>query len=150
MEMSKKTAQKKILVAWFVGTTLIVLILIAQMSGNKYGDDSAAVWDWILPFLFPTLTMAAGGYIFEARQSNSQETMIDRFNYQLCLGSIMLYFIIWVAIFGLSSYAIGKNVNELTPFAHLKNFSKLLTAVHGIVTLLLGILFVQQKKKESP
>ena len=143
MKILKLSAQRHLLITWLIGTFALVVMIIFQQSVGIFGDNSDDLWDWFIPNFFPTLTMMLGAYVAISRQINIEKKMIDKFNYNLCLGGIILYFLLILIVLFTMNLAIDAN-SKLTPIQHLHNYSKLISAIHGGVTLLLGMFFVQE------
>ncbi|WP_337043822.1 hypothetical protein [Emticicia sp. 17c] len=148
--ISKLVAQRNLLICWGVGTLLFVAIAITQQAGQKFGKDSDAFWDWFLPNFIPTLTLIGGSYVALVQQGDPDNKQIDKGNYWLCFWIMVLYFALMLLIFGLMSYAIDKSENKLTPLEHLRNYSKIIVALHSLVTLMLGIFFAKEKSTGTP
>jgi hypothetical protein len=127
--------QRRLAVLWLGGAAVLVLLMIVQTMGNKYGDAAADAWGWLLPTVVPTLSLIVGAFAAAARQKADVAT-VDRFSYRLTFWLSAAYLVL-VVIVPLAQPLTGR------PPLELMQLSKLwLEAVQGIVGIALGVYFV--------
>ena len=127
--------QRRLALLWVVSSALLVLMMVVQSVGNKYGGSTDQAWGWLLPAIVPTLSLIVGAFASAARRPLDKATA-DAFSYRLSF---------WVSAFYLLLVAVVPLVQPLTgrPPLELMQLSKLwLGAIQGIVGISLGIYFV--------
>ncbi len=134
--------QRRLALLWLAGAAVLVLLMIAQSMGNKYGESTDQAWGWLLPTIIPTLSLIVGAFAAAARRPLDQVT-VDGFSYRLTF---------WLSVFYLLLVILVPLAQPLTgrPPLELMQLSKLwLGAVQGIVGIALGVYFVSSGQTES-
>lgn len=136
-----KFCQQRLATVWLVGSGASFLLLFVQLATGKH-DPSIS--EWLLPAIVPTLTLMIGALVTANLVANKQsekgkETalpMADRFLYRLALGLSAFYLLLLFIILLLSATTDIK--------ALIANVGVMLTAVQGLVGLVLGAFFVKR------
>jgi len=134
--------QRRLALVWLAGAALLVLLMIAQSIGNKYGGATAQAWDWLLPTVVPTLSLIVGAFAATARQPLQQAT-VDAFSYRLSLW-LSVFYLVLVAAVPLAQPLTGRSPLELMQLSKLW-----LGAIQGVVGISLGVYFVSGGRAES-
>lgn len=143
MNISKTQAQRRLIVAWLVGTTVLALFFMIQtLATDKYGEHTKEALDWLLPNVFPTLTMMLGALVVTSRRTYQDGPTVDVFYYRLTFGLLVLYFL--VMLFVVATMSADYLNTQTTPLQHLYKATPVVSAFHGMVTLVLGIFFANQ------
>jgi hypothetical protein len=53
-------AQKKLIVLWCLVSAIVFIIYFVQTLTGKYLDNISEVWEWVLQFVIPPLTLMIG------------------------------------------------------------------------------------------
>ncbi|SRR5216683_3013231 len=134
--------QRRLAGLWLAGAAVLLLLMIAQSIGNKYGDATDQAWGWLLPTMIPTLSLIVGAFAAAARRPIDQAT-VDGFSYRLTFWLSAFYLLLVLAV-PLAQPLTGR------PPLELMRLSKLwLEAVQGIVGISLGVYFVSGGRTES-
>lgn len=127
--------QRRLALLWLAGAAILVLLMIAQSMGNKYGGATDQAWGWLLPTIVPTLSLIVGAFAAAARGPLAQAT-VDAFSYRLTFWLSAFYLLLVIAV-PLAQPLTGR------PPIELMQLSKLwLEAVQGVVGISLGVYFV--------
>ncbi len=79
MKVSSKKSRRKLAAAWFIGSFLLLLILIFQTAFGKYGDNITEAWGWFLPIVMPTLSLMIAVFAYNASLGKPSDKKIDSF-----------------------------------------------------------------------
>ncbi len=134
--------QRRLALVWLVGAAVLVLLMIAQSMGNKFGTATSQAWDWVLPTTVPTLSLIVGAFAATARQPLQQAT-VDAFSYRLSFW-LSVFYLLLVAAVPLAQPLTGRSPLELMQLSKLW-----LGAIQGIVGISLGVYFVSGGRTES-
>ena len=127
--------QRRLAALWLTGAALLLLLMVVQSMGNKYGNATADAWGWLLPTVVPTLSLIVGAFAAAARQKSETAT-VDRFSFRLTFALSAVYLVL-ILIVPLAQPLTGRPPLELM---HLSTLW--LQAVQGIVGIALGAYFV--------
>jgi len=134
--------QRRLAVLWLASAAVLVLLMIAQSMGNKYGEATDQAWGWLLPSIVPTLSLIVGAFAAAARRPLEKVT-VDAFSYRLTFWLSAFYLLLVVAV-PLAQPLTGR------PPLELMELSKLwLGAIQGIVGIALGVYFVSSGQTEN-
>ncbi|KAA9345375.1 hypothetical protein [Larkinella humicola] len=141
--IAKSDAQKNLAVTWVVATAVLILLFFIQtLVGNKYPGQSDEAWDWLIPQVFPTLTLMFGVMVARAQSAKRRDIVVRRSYYRLTLAVVIFYFII---LFGVVFTApLDFTFNETPALEHLKRSTKIVSVVQGCATITLSIFFVSE------
>ncbi len=136
-----KYCQQRLATVWLVGSGASFLLLFVQLSTGKH-DPSIS--EWLLPAIVPTLTLMIGAMVtanLTAKKpsdddKNAEDPMADRFLFRLALGLSAFYLLLLFVILLMSATTDIK--------ALIANVGVMLTAVQGLVGLVLGAFFVKR------
>lgn len=127
--------QRRLAVLWLGGAALLVLLMVAQSVGNKYGGATSEAWNWLLPTIIPTLSLIVGAFAAAARRPQD-DASVDAFSYQMSLW-LSVFYLVLVAAVPLAQPLTGRPPLELMQMSRLW-----LGAVQGLVGIALGVYFV--------
>jgi hypothetical protein len=145
-------ARKKLITLWLIFSVLIFLIYFIQTLMMRYEHHEAEVWEWLLRFIIPPLTLMIGVFI---NQVNAQPTIqeVDVFYFRLAL-SISFFFLIILFLSAIFIPIIHMQQNRNIPvFDHekqksiidaLKSYNIFLLPLQGLATLVLGFFFTKK------
>lgn len=141
--IARSDAQKNLALVWMGATAvLLILFFIQTLVGNKYPGQSDEAWDWLIPQVFPTLTLMIGILVARAQSASRRDVVVRRSYYRLTLGVVIFYFIV---LFGVVFTApLDFAFNETPALEHLKKATKIVNLLHGSATLILSIFFVSE------
>jgi len=134
--------QRRLALLWLAGAAVLVLLMIAQSMGNKYGAATDQAWGWLLPTIVPTLSLIVGAFAAAARGPLAQAT-VDAFSYRLTFWLSAFYLLLVIAV-PLAQPVTGRSPIELMQLSKLW-----LGAVQGIVGIALGVYFVSSGRSEN-
>jgi hypothetical protein len=138
--VSMRAAKRQLAVIWLVGAGLLFLILIGQTIGGVYGGGVQRAWGWLLPSIMPTLSLIVGVIVSDAQQTGKADPQVDPF-----LVSVARWFSGgYVAL--LLATILSQPFASTTPLESLQTSQLWLGPLQGLVSALMGALFVKQDK----
>lgn len=151
--ISFSVAQKKIITLWLVFSLFIFLFYLIQSVMNRFEQEGGQIWEWLLQFIVPPLTLMLGVLLSKLNGPKSERD-IDRFHYRIAL-YLSLFFLIILAftpimarvfMFQEQSEILVTEMDGSNPslFDVLKGFNAFLIPIQGITTLVLGFFFASK------
>ena len=140
--ISTYTAQKRLTFIWFLGTGLLLIVILIWLIGGKFPIDD--VTTWIIQNVGPYTTLITTTFIVRYSQQNSQSTEIDGFFYRLSMTMSIFYFLIlfliliYIPIHEFDSPKDGVK-------GALEKSNKILPFIQSILGGVLGVFFVKKK-----
>lgn len=138
--VSMRAAKRQLAVIWLVGAGLLFLIVIGQTFGGVYGDGVQRAWGWLLPSIMPTLSLIIGVLVSDAQQIGKADPQVDPFLVTIAKGFSGGYLLLLMATILLQPFA------STTPLESLQTSHLWLGPLQGLVSALMGALFVKQDK----
>jgi hypothetical protein len=122
---------------WFLGSAVLVILVIVQTLLDHYGNRTSDAWGWLLPTFMPTLSLITGVMVVDPKRQQSRP--VDPFVFVLAsVVSTVYLFIVLLTILLAPFSALGE--------IQLMRLSNLwLGPTQGLVTALTGVFFVQSK-----
>jgi len=140
-----RTCRRRLTTLWLIGGGLILFILFVQTLNDRYTGSSKIVWDWFLPYIVPNLSLMVGVLV----ANNLKETgttadgkdeapkTADPFLFRLSLGLSAVYLVSLTTVLLLWD-PNGRPIN-----VYLEDAGLFVTAINGLVGLVLGAFFVR-------
>ena len=125
--------QQRLAVVWFLGSALVLILMLGQTIGGKYGTQYPKAWSWFLPTVLPTLSLIVGALAHDARRQTA--ATVNRFAYQMSLALSLFYLLLVVGTILLQPLAM-MNPLELLSTSHLW-----LGPLQGLIGISLGVFF---------
>ena len=120
---------------WFIGSGLIVLILIAQSIFGKYQGEAQDVWSWALPTIVPTLSLIIAILGAGALEPINNEITVRQTFHTFAYWLSCAYLFVILATIGAEPFTAYEPLQLL-------NLSNLwLAPFQGLVTSAIGVLF---------
>jgi hypothetical protein len=140
MNVSWNKSKKKLAILWFLFSSTIFFLLLAQTILGRYGDDIEQVWGWFLPTIMPTLSMITGVLIIDVVKKKKLDQEVDRFFFRLSFTLSFFYLFTVILTILLQPFAAYD-------YAELMELSNLwLAPFQGLVGASLGVFFVSKQE----
>lgn len=128
---------------WFIGSGLIVMLIIGQSVMGKYQNKVQEVWGWVLPTILPSLSLILSVLGASALANELETVRVKRsfFRIAYSLSVVYLFLVVMTIV-----------IEPLTTFESLEllRLSNLwLAPLQGLVTLALGVLFFTKAKEQG-
>ena len=133
--------QRHLAVLWLVACVALVTILLFQTQVGRFGADYQRAWSWLIPQIFPTLSVIIGGISYGIL-NQQQEFQVDKPPYQMALWFSAAYLLIM-----LLTLLIEPDHKWMTNIQWLDASKLWFTALNASVNALLGAFFVSSKPK---
>jgi hypothetical protein len=134
------TVQRRLAVLWVCGAVGVLLLVVVQSIGGKYGGSTERAWAWLLPTVLPTLALIVGALASSARQPDTADT-VDRFAFRLCFGLSLVYLVLVAAV------PLVQPLTTWTPLELMEMSNLWLGPIQGVVALSLGAFYMSGKGK---
>lgn len=139
MTVSWDKSKKKLATLWFIGTSVIFFILLAQSILGRYGANIDQVWGWFLPTIMPTLSMITGVLVMDVYKKSNREQTVESFFFKLSFTLSLIYLVTVLLTILLQPFSAYSAVD-------LMKISNLwLAPFQGLVSASLGVFFVNKK-----
>ncbi|MES2276660.1 MAG: hypothetical protein V4592_11610 [Bacteroidota bacterium] len=141
--ISKYKAQKRLTAVWFIGSALLLLLILVWMIGDKFPNED--ITPWVLQNVGPYLTLITTTFIVSYTQTTKQEDVeIDGFFYKLSVGATIFYFLVlFLILFNITIKDFHTDTDSLATV--LKKTDKILPFFQSILGGILGVFFVKKK-----
>ena len=139
--------QRRLAIIWLAAGAVLVLLLVAQSIGGKFGSEAGKAWTWLLPLIIPTLSLILGAVAYQATRKPTPAT-VDRFAYRVSLWLSAFYLLLvlgTVVAPALISYPSGSDMLATMQMSNLW-----LAPVQGLVGIALGVFFVSREAGAGP
>lgn len=148
-------AQKKLIVLWCLVSAIVFIIYFVQTLTGKYLDNISEVWEWVLQFVIPPLTLMIGVLINQL-SSESGNKVIDIFYFRVAFGFsgfFLLLLLLSAVLVPFMHHAQNSQVlvteitkeNQITIIDAFNSYNNFLIPVQGLTTLALGLFFTKTK-----
>jgi len=131
----------RLLTLWFPGILVVLLLLILQTSGNKYGDNVGKVWWWFSQTVLPLSLLLVLLYV---RAQRSVYSTIPGTTRWLSILLISLY--VLSILFPLF---IEPLFSSIDPIINLKKSTTYLLIFEGLIMTFLGLTFIRSKQAKQ-
>ncbi|MGJ8680587.1 hypothetical protein [Paraglaciecola sp.] len=139
MKLKMFNCQKKLTTMWFCYAGVILLLLVGQSIGNKFGDNNS-VWEWFLGHTMPSLSLIAGAIVALALKADKDSILIDPFFYRLTWAISFLYLSLVLLTL------VAENLTSMTAIELINQSSLWLMPTQSLVAIFLGIFFNRGEK----
>ncbi len=136
--VSVSVCQRRLAVIWFVGSGLILLLMLAQTLAGKYGGQVQAAWSWFFPTVLPTLSLILGAVVSEKQGAQAKAT-VDLFSFRISCVLSVVYVVFVFATLALQPFT------NMTPLTLMNVANLWLGPIQGLVGIALGALFVSRQ-----
>lgn len=139
--ISKYNAQKRISLTWFILSILLVIVFISVVWSRR-GEQFPEIMEWLINYLSPGLVLIIGSFTNISLQAEKYRSIMSNgfvVNATTGLSAIFLLTLMGISI----SAAFAINGTDMLLLDFLKQFNVLLTFLHGLAMLLLGIFFTR-------
>lgn len=148
-------AQNRLVAQWCIFSGVIFVIYFVQTLTGKFEGQVSDVWEWLMQFIIPPLTLMIGVLISKmSSQSTDKETNL--FYFRLASG-ISYFFLILLLLSSVLVPLIHQSQNsailvteiteenQITIIEAFKYYNIFLIPIQGITTLVLGLFFTKSK-----
>jgi hypothetical protein len=136
--------KKRLAVIWFTGAGLLFLLVLALSFANVYGSETEQAWAWLLASIMPTLSLIVGVLVTDAQQPGQDDKIIDGFIPRLAIIFSIVY------LMTVASTILVQPLSGRTPLTLMNQSHLWLAPFQGLVTSLMGVLFVKQGRAPEP
>lgn len=136
--ISVSVCQRRLATIWFVGCSLVFVLVLVQSILGKYGNEVERAWSWFLPTIIPTLSLIVGAVTYEARRPQTTAT-VDRFFFRISMGFSLAYLLLVLVTLLLQPFS------NMTPLELMDISNLWLGPVQGFVGIALGAFFVSRQ-----
>jgi len=130
----------RLLTLWFPAILLVLILLILQTSGNKYGEHVGKAWWWFSQTVLPLSLLLILIYVRAQRSVYSTIPGTTRWL------SILLICVYFVSIFFPLVFQPFSSIDAIT---NLKNSTIYLLIFEGLIMTFLGLTFIRSKKAKE-
>ncbi len=136
MRVPLSACRHKLAILWFVGSFLLVVLLALQHALGHYGDDPDSAWGWLLPNVFPTLSLMMGVLAAAQRSKHPDKGDVDRTFFRLSWA-------VSAAYLGLLLFTVlVQPFARLDPLDLMESSKLYLGPFQGLATGLLAVFFM--------
>lgn len=132
--------RRQLAVLWFSAALLLLVILVVQSLGGKYGSRTGEAWGWLLPAIMPTLSLMLGVLVLSATTQDATKQSVEPFLFHLAFGVSVAYFVM------LALVPLVQPLTSSPPLELMKLSGLWLGPLQGIVTGVLGVFFVRSER----
>jgi len=130
----------RLLTLWFPGILVVLLLLILQTSGNKYGENVGKAWWWFSQTVLPLSLLLI---LLYGRAKQSVYSTISETIRRLSILLISVYFL--TILFTL----VFQPFVALDPITNLKKSTTYLLIFEGLIMTFLGLTFIRSKQAKQ-
>ncbi len=127
---------------WLGMAAFLIVLLVIQSVGNKYGSQVHRAWGWFLPSIVPTLSLILGTVAYQAKHRPARE-QVDNFAYRCSLGLSVFYLALLAATLLLQPFSSGRTGLEWLELSNLW-----LGPVQGLTAVAVAVFFQAAEAKE--
>jgi len=143
-------ARKKLLMQWIIFSAVIFIIYLIQTLTGRYENYESEIWEWLLKFIIPSLSLMIGVLISHMSSQQSDETT-DLFYFRLAQ-AISYFFLVMLLLsaFIIPIIHLQQNRNlsitdqQKTIEEAMKSYNIFLLPLQGLATLTLGLFFTKK------
>ncbi len=152
-KISYSKGQKRLVIQWLIASGIVFVIYLIQTLNNRFGEDTSEVWEWLMQFILPPLTLMIGVMISQV-SSGTNEKQIDLFYYRLATG-ISYFFLLLLLLSPVLVPILHQSLNgdvlvtEITTESQIsiidafQSYNTFMLPVQGFTTLALGLFFTK-------
>ncbi len=141
-KIGTKKAKRVLATVWFLGSAVLVILVLVQTMMDHYGNKTSDAWGWLLPTYMPTLSLITGVMVADAVKRQPSEP-VDPFVFLLAsvISGVYLFIVLLTIL--------------LAPFSSLGEIKLMslsnlwLGPIQGLVTAFIGVFFVQSKSGDD-
>jgi hypothetical protein len=139
--ISLDTARVRLAAVWFIGTGLVLCLVILQSIMNRFGSRTQEAWEWLLPTIMPTLGMILSGLVCTAFDPLSSGVFVRRSFYQVAVWLSAFYQALILLTILLQPFS------DIDPIDLMHRSNLWLGPIQGLVGVALGVLFVSKQQR---
>jgi ABC-type uncharacterized transport system YnjBCD permease subunit len=132
--------QRNLLIAWLVGLSPALIIMIIRTVLGAYSGRENDVWAWFIPMFLPTLSLMIGAYSSSVLNDEIEAVTVDKFFFVISLWLTGFY------LFLLTSVIVYQPFSSSPALETLSRSSIFLGVIQGMTSGCIGVFFVSQKK----
>jgi hypothetical protein len=140
--ISVLVCQRYLATIWFLGSGVLLTLVLALTISGRYGNQVERVWSWFLPTIIPTLSLITGAIMYEARRRGTGAT-VDRFSFRISTVLSLAYLLLVLATILLHPFS------RMTPLELISISNFWLGPVQGLVGIALGTFFASRETPSS-
>jgi hypothetical protein len=130
---------------WLLGAGVIVSLVFAQTIGTELGNNTAAVWEWLLPTVMPTIgTIAATLAATAVLPAPSTQDSEVRRSYVVTAEVLSAFYLLLILLLVVLKEKISSGSDDWLVKLHQANL--LLGPLQGVIATTLGVLFLSKKQ----
>jgi hypothetical protein len=134
----------RLAIIWFSGAGLILAVMIAGSLNGLFGDNTQAVWEWLMPTVMPTLGTIVSTLAATALLQTSSESEVRR-SFSLIAEGLSLFYLL--LIFAVIVFKQSISIDTLKWLDKLRMSNLWLGPLQGLVATVLGVVFLSKKQK---
>ena len=133
-------ARKRIATVWYVGSSILFILVTLQTILGLYGDKAQEAWAWLLPTVMPTLFLITSVLVSDALKTSSRSFVVDSYIYTWSFLLSVLYMI------AANSTILARPFSEMTPLAMMKLSHLWLGPLQGFVSASIGLFYLSKEE----
>jgi uncharacterized membrane protein SirB2 len=138
MRISLKNSQRYLATVWIVGASVPFTIVLIQTMNSKYGDKSGEVWGWLSSNILSTLLLILTVVVADALKQDREVQTVDKFIFRITTFLSIVY------LAALSLPLLARPFLQIESLELIKQSSLWLTPLQGLLSITLGVFFVQK------
>lgn len=133
MKKNSEIARKRITYLWFIGSGVIVTLIVIQQLNGKFEDKTSEGWLWISANLMPTIGLISSGLV--SRVKTLKPSNINKLYFNICFYPSLFYLLLMVGIIFLYPFTDYPVIE----YYHQSNI--FLIPLQAVIGCLIGIFF---------
>lgn len=145
MTLSMFKCQTRLMTVWTIGCFILLSIMGLQIIFGHYSEYKRDAVEWLLPAIFPTLSLVTGVWLENAKNKAENDVMVDKKTYRWVMSISILYLSYILIIFAIQPMVAKPSIEVL------KDSSLVLAPIQGIMCASIGIFYTNRpKEQENP
>ena len=137
-----KMSKRVLATIWFIGTFVLVMLVVVQSLMGKYGNRTDDAFGWLLPTFMPTASLITGVLISDQIRHQPSHP-VDPFVFLLTSILSSIYFLLVLLTILLAPFS------QMGPLELMAMSNLWLGPVQGLVAGFMGVFFVQSRGTEE-
>ena len=136
--------QKRLASLWYIWTGVLIILLLAQLAGNYFGDSDASIpeiFTWFFSNTLPFLSLITGAWTLAVNdgKNNCRRRFADNHWYNITLWISVFYLTLLTVVPLLPTFGFF----ERTPLRFMQAANAFLVPIQSIALLALGAFFTR-------
>ena len=132
------SAKKRLAMLWFIGSGLIVFLVILQTLHHKFEGGTQDAWGWLFPNILPVLSLILSVFLLDINNVGTTDKQVPLFFLRLSssIASVYLLVILIVIVMAAQQGNVVKNLQAANIF---------LGPLQGLAISATGLFFSKAK-----